>query len=124
MGRDGEIRTRDPLHPMQVRYQAAPRPEPRNRTAADGVAAGMRTIPDPAPSPEVDVEPDNDSGHDARVQDLPDAVRLALVRDGALGYGPVREPLELRRRRLRRHGAHAEDHDAGRDEQQEAEVQP
>jgi hypothetical protein len=28
IGRDGEIRTRDPLHPMQVRYQAAPRPEP------------------------------------------------------------------------------------------------
>ena len=27
IGRDGEIRTRDPLHPMQVRYQAAPRPD-------------------------------------------------------------------------------------------------
>ena len=26
-GRDGEIRTRDPLHPMQVRYQAALRPD-------------------------------------------------------------------------------------------------
>ena len=26
-GRDGGIRTRDPLHPMQVRYQAALRPE-------------------------------------------------------------------------------------------------
>ena len=25
IGRSGEIRTRDPLHPMQVRYQAAPR---------------------------------------------------------------------------------------------------
>ena len=29
IGRDGVIRTLDPLHPMQVRYQAAPRPEPR-----------------------------------------------------------------------------------------------
>ena len=28
-GRDGGIRTRDPLHPMQVRYQAALRPEDR-----------------------------------------------------------------------------------------------
>ena len=27
-GRDGEIRTRDPLNPIQVRYQAAPRPDP------------------------------------------------------------------------------------------------
>ena len=27
IGRDGGIRTRDPLHPMQVRYQAALRPE-------------------------------------------------------------------------------------------------
>src|SRR5690606_28657605 len=26
--RDGEIRTRDPLHPMQVRYRTAPRPDP------------------------------------------------------------------------------------------------
>ena len=26
-GRGGGIRTRDPLHPMQVRYQAALRPE-------------------------------------------------------------------------------------------------
>ena len=26
-GRNGEIRTHDPLHPMQVRYQAALRPE-------------------------------------------------------------------------------------------------
>src|SRR6185436_18376782 len=30
IGRDGEIRTRDPLHPMQVRYQAAPRPDARH----------------------------------------------------------------------------------------------
>ena len=27
IGRDGVIRTHDPLHPMQVRYQAALRPE-------------------------------------------------------------------------------------------------
>ena len=27
IGRDGVIRTHDPLHPMQVRYLAAPRPE-------------------------------------------------------------------------------------------------
>jgi hypothetical protein len=27
VGRDGGIRTHDPLHPMQVRYQAALRPE-------------------------------------------------------------------------------------------------
>lgn len=26
-GRDGVIRTHDPLHPMQVRYQAALRPD-------------------------------------------------------------------------------------------------
>ena len=29
-GRNGEIRTHDPLHPMQVRYQAALRPENYN----------------------------------------------------------------------------------------------
>ena len=27
-GRDGKIRTCDPMHPMHVRYQAALRPEP------------------------------------------------------------------------------------------------
>ena len=27
LGRGGGIRTRDPLHPMQVRYQAALRPD-------------------------------------------------------------------------------------------------
>ena len=27
IGRGAGIRTRDPLHPMQVRYQAAPRPD-------------------------------------------------------------------------------------------------
>jgi hypothetical protein len=27
LGRDGGIRTRDPLHPMQVRYQAALHPD-------------------------------------------------------------------------------------------------
>ena len=30
IGRGGGIRTRDPLHPMQVRYQAALRPEGRD----------------------------------------------------------------------------------------------
>ena len=30
-GRDGGIRTRDPLHPMQVRYQAALRPDDQAR---------------------------------------------------------------------------------------------
>ena len=29
VGRSGGIRTHDPLHPMQVRYQAALRPEKR-----------------------------------------------------------------------------------------------
>ena len=29
LGRGGGIRTRDPLHPMQVRYQAALRPDKR-----------------------------------------------------------------------------------------------
>ncbi len=28
LGRDGKIRTYDPLYPKQVRYQTAPRPEP------------------------------------------------------------------------------------------------
>ena len=27
VGRDAEIRTRDPLNPIQVRYQTAPRPD-------------------------------------------------------------------------------------------------
>jgi hypothetical protein len=34
-GRGGGIRTRDPLHPMQVRYQAAPRPD-ESRIIAEG----------------------------------------------------------------------------------------
>ena len=33
-GRDGGIRTRDPLNPIQVRYQAAPRPDRRRHRAA------------------------------------------------------------------------------------------
>ncbi len=33
-GRGGEIRTPDPLHPMQVRYQAALRPEGANYSRA------------------------------------------------------------------------------------------
>ncbi len=32
-GRDGKIRTYDPLYPKQVRYQTAPRPDPRHRLA-------------------------------------------------------------------------------------------
>ena len=31
-GRGEWIRTTDPLHPMQVRYQAAPRPDPSQHT--------------------------------------------------------------------------------------------
>src|SRR5512145_725622 len=38
-GRGGGIRTRDPLHPMQVRYQAALRPEGRDYIRATLVAA-------------------------------------------------------------------------------------
>jgi hypothetical protein len=34
IGRDGEIRTRDPLNPIQVRYQAALRPD---RPAGAGI---------------------------------------------------------------------------------------
>lgn len=34
IGRGGEIRTPDPLHPMQVRYQAALRPEGANYSRA------------------------------------------------------------------------------------------
>ena len=37
-GRGGGIRTRDPLHPMQVRYQAALRPE------GDGLYTGAETL--------------------------------------------------------------------------------
>ena len=33
IGRSGGIRTRDPLHPMQVRYQAALRPDCRYQLA-------------------------------------------------------------------------------------------
>ena len=32
IGRDGVIRTHDPLHPMQVRYQAALRPDSQIQT--------------------------------------------------------------------------------------------
>ncbi len=34
-GRGDWIRTSGPLHPMQVRYQAAPHPEGRNHTLCD-----------------------------------------------------------------------------------------
>jgi hypothetical protein len=36
IGRDGEIRTRDPLNPIQVRYQAALRPDRAPRARASG----------------------------------------------------------------------------------------
>ena len=39
IGRGGEIRTRDPLHPMQVRYQAALRPD---RKRADSITPPIR----------------------------------------------------------------------------------
>jgi hypothetical protein len=40
IGRDGEIRTRDPLNPIQVRYQAALRPDrdPRARASGDSTS--------------------------------------------------------------------------------------
>jgi hypothetical protein len=38
IGRDGEIRTRDPLNPIQVRYQAALHPDRRR-------AARTRIVP-------------------------------------------------------------------------------
>ncbi len=39
-GRDGGIRTRDPLNPIQVRYQAAPRPDPDENDGGSGFFAG------------------------------------------------------------------------------------
>ena len=36
IGRGDKIRTCDPLHPMQVRYQAAPRPDRRRMIAQLG----------------------------------------------------------------------------------------
>ena len=39
-GRAGETRTHDPLHPMQVRYQAAPRPEPRTDSKSRAARRG------------------------------------------------------------------------------------
>ena len=44
-GRDGEIRTPDPLNPIQVRYQTAPRPGRRKRvsiTAPANVVAAFK----------------------------------------------------------------------------------
>ena len=43
IGRDGEIRTRDPLNPIQVRYQAALRPDLRR-------AARTRSVPHRGPA--------------------------------------------------------------------------
>jgi hypothetical protein len=39
-GRDGEIRTRDPLNPIQVRYQAALRPVPGGIADVNSAIAG------------------------------------------------------------------------------------
>ena len=39
-GRDGGIRTRDPLNPIQVRYQAAPRPDPGRKRRGLRLFAG------------------------------------------------------------------------------------
>ena len=36
VGRAGEIRTLDPLHPMQVRYQTALRPDFKNEMCTNG----------------------------------------------------------------------------------------
>jgi hypothetical protein len=36
IGRGDKIRTCDPLHPMQVRYQAAPRPDRKRMIAQLG----------------------------------------------------------------------------------------
>ena len=50
IGRDGRIRTSDPLHPMQVRYQAALRPEMLGRRCYQsgehhsGFAGGMEPV--------------------------------------------------------------------------------
>jgi hypothetical protein len=48
IGRDGGIRTRDPLHPMQVRYQAALRPDSliilRAPLQATVCGAAIRTV--------------------------------------------------------------------------------
>jgi hypothetical protein len=38
IGRDGVIRTHDPLHPMQVRYQAALRPDELKIVSGDSSA--------------------------------------------------------------------------------------
>jgi hypothetical protein len=40
IGRGEKIRTSDPLHPMQVRYQAAPRPD-RKRMIAEMASGGL-----------------------------------------------------------------------------------
>src|SRR5258708_38761704 len=55
IGRGGEIRTRDHLHPMQVRYQAALRPESGyfnpcscSRTARSSRLIAARSTPAPA----------------------------------------------------------------------------
>ena len=42
LGRDGEIRTHDPLHPMQVRYRAALHPEKQRIPLVFGVPTGLQ----------------------------------------------------------------------------------
>jgi hypothetical protein len=44
IGRGEKIRTSDPLHPMQVRYQAAPRPD-RKRMIAEMATEGFAATP-------------------------------------------------------------------------------
>ena len=47
-GRGGGIRTRDPLHPMQVRYQAALRPDVRMGILHNPILFGKLTHNHPA----------------------------------------------------------------------------
>ena len=44
-GRDGEIRTRDPLNPIQVRYQAALRPDLRKSAILARGQASLKVDP-------------------------------------------------------------------------------
>gem|GEM_PF-1872615 len=43
-GRDGVIRTHDPLHPMQVRYQAALRPEPLLQASCNSLYYNVKEV--------------------------------------------------------------------------------
>ena len=67
IGRGGGIRTRDPLHPMQVRYQAALRPDKRRiitenpgnqrRSISITCCNSARRPPEEAASPEASTAP-------------------------------------------------------------------